>query len=172
MNEEADIICTNPPFSKAIDFWKIIIGSKKDFLIISNIANPITKAYIPYFKNNQVWAGYNRIDYFLNPKKQLVEAAGHWYTNIPIKNRPKYEHLKIMPLNDIPEKYKKYDDLNVLLVDEGYIPNDYKKPFAISARPILNGILEKGYKIIETNESYIATVEGKPKFRRILVQKI
>jgi predicted GIY-YIG superfamily endonuclease len=172
LNEEADIVCTNPPFSKAIDYWKITIGSGKKFIIISNIANPITKAYIPYFKAKQVWAGYNRVDYFLNPKKQLVDASGHWYTNIPINDRPKYKHLKIMPLKDIPEQYKTYDDSKTLLADNCYIPSDYDKPFAVSARPILNGLLENGYKIIEENESYIAVINGEECFRRILVQKI
>ncbi|GHU96918.1 hypothetical protein FACS189483_01330 [Spirochaetia bacterium] len=172
LNEETDIVCTNPPFSRAIDYWETIIDSGKQFLIISNITNVITKAYIPYFKNNKVWAGYNRIDYFLNPKRQLVDASGHWYTNFPIKNRPKYKHLKIVPLKEIPEKHKKYDDFKILLVDHDYIPNDYKKPFAVSARPLLNGLLEKGYKIIAKNESYIAVVNGKEKFRRVLVQKI
>jgi hypothetical protein len=172
LNEEADIVCTNPPFSRMIEYWDTVINSGKKFLIISNIANPITKAYIPYFKDNRIWAGYNRIDYFLNPKKELVEASGHWYTNITIKDRPKYEHLKIVPLKEIPAKHKKYDDSKILLVDNCFIPNDYKKPFAVSARPILNGLLEKGYKIVEENESYIAFVNGKQCFRRILVQKI
>jgi hypothetical protein len=172
LKEEADIVCTNPPFSRAIDYWKITIESGKQFIIISNIANPITKAYIPYFKDNNVWAGYNRIDYFLNPKKELVDASGHWYTNIPIKDRPKYTHLKIVPLKEIPEKHKQYDDSKILLVDNCYIPNDYKKPFAVSARPILNGLLEKGYKLIEKNISYIPIVKGQEKFRRVLVQKI
>ncbi|MCL2304542.1 MAG: adenine-specific methyltransferase EcoRI family protein [Planctomycetaceae bacterium] len=169
--EESDIVCTNPPFSRAIDYWKMIINSGKKFIIISNIANPITKAFIPYFKNNQVWAGFNRIDYFLNPKRQLVEAAGHWYTNFPIKNRPKHKHLKFVPFKDIPAKYKKFDDSKMLLVDNGYIPCDYKKTFAVSARAILNGLLEKGYKIVEQNESYIAHIDGKECFRRVLVQK-
>jgi predicted GIY-YIG superfamily endonuclease len=172
LKEEADIVCTNPPFSRSIDYWKIMIGSGKQFLIISNIANPITKAFIPYFKNSQVWAGYNRVDYFLNPKRQLTDAAGHWYTNIPIENRPKYKLLKIIPLKNIPAEYKKYDDSKTLLVDNCYIPSNVKKPFAISARPILNGLLEKGYKIIEENESYIAVINGKECFRRVLVQKI
>jgi hypothetical protein len=172
LNEETDIVCTNPPFSRAIDYWETIIGSEKRFLIISNITNVITKAYIPYFKDNKVWAGYNRIDYFLNPKRQLVDASGHWYTNFPIKNRPKYKHLKIVPLKEVPDKHKKYDDSKILLVDNDYIPSDYKKPFAVSARPLLNGLLEKGYKIIAKNESYIAVVNGKEKFRRVLVQKI
>jgi hypothetical protein len=56
----------------------------------------------------------------------IVGAAGSWYTNIPIKDRPKYNHLKIMPLKDIPNKYKEYDDSKKLVVDNCYIPNDYK----------------------------------------------
>ncbi|WP_422110152.1 adenine-specific methyltransferase EcoRI family protein [Brachyspira hyodysenteriae] len=31
------MVCTNPPFSRAIDYWNIIINSGKKFLIISNI---------------------------------------------------------------------------------------------------------------------------------------
>ncbi len=172
LDEEADIVCTNPPFSRAIDYWNITIKSGKKFIIISNIANPITKAFIPYFKNNQVWAGYNRVDKYLNLKRELVEASGHWYTNIPINNRPKYKQLKIIPLKEIPDKYKRYDDNKMLIVDNCYIPNDYQQPFAVSARPILNGILEKGYKIIGHNESYIPNINGKECFRRVLVQQI
>jgi hypothetical protein len=171
LNEEADIVCTNPPFSKAIDYWNIIINSGKNFIIISNITNPITPAFIPYFKNNKVWAGYNRVDYFLNPKKQLVDAAGHWYTNISVKNRPKYKHLKIVPLKEIPEKYKRYDDSKMLVLDNCYIPSDYRKSFAVSARPILNGLLEKGYKIIH-DAQYFPYKNGRKCFGRVLVQKI
>jgi len=171
LKEETDIVCTNPPFSRAIDYWETVIKSGKTFLIISNITNPITPAFIPYFKDNLVWAGYNRIDHFLSPKKELVEAAGHWYTNIAIKNRPKYKHLKIIPLKEIPEKHKRYDDSKKLVVDNCYIPNDYKKPFAVSARPILNGLLEKGYKIIQDTQ-YFPYKNGKKCFGRVLVQKI
>lgn len=171
LNEEADIVCTNPPFSRAIDYWRILIDSGKKFIIISNIANVLTPAYIPYFKNNQVWAGYNRVDRFLTPKRELTEAAGHWYTNFKIKKRPKYRTLKIMPLKDIPEKYKKYDDSKILLVNNNYIPSDYKKPFAVSSRSILNGILEKGYKIFGDKE-YYPYINKKKCFGRILLQKI
>jgi predicted GNAT superfamily acetyltransferase len=76
-----------------------------------------------------------------------------------------------MPLKNIPAKYKRYDDFKILIVNGCYIPNDYNKPFAVSARPILNGLLEKGYKIIDNDESYIALVNKKQCFRRILVQK-
>ena len=171
LKEEADIVCTNPPFSRAKDYWKILIESGKKFIIISNIANVLTPAYIPYFKNNQIWAGYNRVDRFLTPKRELTEAAGHWYTNFKIKKRPKYRTLKIIPLKDIPEKYKKYDDSKMLLVNNNYIPSDYKKPFAVSSRSILNGVLEKGYEIFGDKE-YYPYINEKRCFGRILLRKI
>ena len=170
LKDEADIVCTNPPFSRAIDYWKMLIDSGKRFIIISNITNPITPAFISYFMAGKVWAGYNEVDWFFNPKKELTRAAGHWYTNFPIKNRPKYKQLKIMPLKEIPEKYKKYDDSKTLIVDNGYIPSDYKKPFAVSARPVLNGLLEKGYTIVKDNQ-YFPYVNGKKCFGRVLVKK-
>ncbi|MCL2039905.1 MAG: GIY-YIG nuclease family protein [Bacteroidetes bacterium] len=170
LNEDADIVCTNPPFSRAIDYWRTVIQSGKQFIIISNVTNPITTAFIPYFKDKKVWAGYNEVDWFKGTDGKLKRAAGHWYTNIPIKNRPKYKNLKIIPLEKIPESFKQYDDSKTLLVANNYIPSDYKEPFAVSTRPILNGILEKGYKIIQ-EKTYAPYIDGKCKFARALIQK-
>lgn len=171
LNEEADIVCTNPPFSLAINYWKTLINSGKKFLIISNVAICLTTAYLGYFKDKKVWPGYNRVDWFLNPKREPVQAAGHWFTNIEIKDRPKWKHLKFVPLEEIPEQYKKYDDNGYLLVDNGFIPNDYKKVFGVSSRAILNGVLEKGYIITDKTE-YYPYIDGKKKFSRVLIQKV
>ena len=170
LKEDTDIVCTNPPFSRTIDFWKLIIESGKKFLIISNVINAVSTAYIHYFMDKKVWAGYNEVDWFLTPKKELTRAAGFWYTNLKIKDRPRYKQLKIMPLKEIPPKYKKYDDSNILVVDNSYIPSDYKKKFAVSARTILNGLLEKGYKIVH-EKKYHPYSNGKMGFARVLVQK-
>ncbi|MDR0831261.1 MAG: GIY-YIG nuclease family protein [Prevotellaceae bacterium] len=170
LNEEADIVCTNPPFSRMQDYWKIVIKSGKNFLIIANITNVKNQPYMSYIKTNQVWAGYNRVDWFQNPSRELTEAAGHWYTNFPIENRPKYELLKIIPLKNIPDKFKKYDDSKILMVDNCYIPSNVKKPFAVSVRVILNGILEKGYQLVE-NKEYVPYINGKRCFGRVLIKK-
>jgi len=106
----------------------------------------------------------------LNPKREIVRAAGRWYTNIKIKDRETYGRLKIMPLKEIPDRYKKYDDTKILLVDGGYIPSDYNKMFAVSSNPILNGLLEKGYKIVQ-DKKYNPHINGQEKFARVLVQK-
>jgi len=171
LNEDADIVCTNPPFSRMADYWKIVIESGKKFLIVSNETNVKNDAYIPYFIKRQVWTGYNDLRWFLTPKKELTRAAAFWFTNFNVKNRPKYKNLKIIPLKDIPEKYKKYDDSKILLVDYCYIPDDYKKPFAVSTTPILSGILEKGYKIVKEKQ-YRPYINGKEVFARVLIQKI
>ena len=76
-----------------------------------------------------------------------------------------------MPLKEIPEKHKKYDDNKVLLVNNCHIPSDYKKIFAVSARPILNGLLEKGYEIVKDNQ-YFPYVDGRKCFGRVLVKKV
>jgi predicted GIY-YIG superfamily endonuclease len=169
LHEDADIVCTNPPFSRAIDFWRTIIESKKRFIIISNITNTLNTAYIHYFKSHKVWPGYNRVDEYLSLKREIIRASGAWYTNVPIKNRS-YNNLKIIPLKKIPEKYKRYDDSKVLIVSHGYVPSDYTKPFAVSARHILNGLLEKGYEIIQ-DKRYTSYMNGKERFAKVLVQK-
>jgi hypothetical protein len=171
LNEEADIVCTNPPFSKAIEYWKLLIESGKQFLIIANQTNVLTTAYIPDFINNKVWAGYYRVPWYENPKRELILSVGWWYTNFPINNRPNYKHIKIVPLEDIPNKYKKIDDAGMLLLDRCWIPEGYDKPFAVSSTPILCGLLEKGYKIIQ-DKSYHSYINGKRKFGRVLVQKV
>jgi hypothetical protein len=79
--------------------------------------------------------------------------------------------LKIVPLKNIPDKYKKYDDSKVLIVSHNYVPSDYKKPFAVSAYPILSGILEKGYKIVD-EKRYTPFINGKEKFARVLIQNM
>jgi hypothetical protein len=171
LKEEADIVCTNPPFSRGREYWKIVIESGKKFLIISSFTSVLTTTYIKYFKDKKIWPGYNRVDWFLNPRKELRSIPTHWFTNIPINDRPKYNRLKIMPLKLISDKNKKYDDAGTLLVDNCYIPNDYKKTFAISVNPIFNGLLDKGYEIVRGNE-YYPYIDGKKKYARILVQKI
>lgn len=66
--------------------------------------------------------------------------------------------------------YQKYDDSGILLVDNNFIPNDYDKPFAVSTRQILNGVLECGYEIV-SKKQYTPLIENEQKFKRVLIQK-
>ncbi|GMO59417.1 MAG: hypothetical protein Ta2D_05130 [Rickettsiales bacterium] len=174
LNDEADIICTNPPFSRAREYWKLVIESGKKFLIISNIANAVTESYIKYFKNKQVWSGINSVNCYINPKGLKGGAPGHWYTNFPIKKHN--STIKLIPLKDIPEKDKKIDDKGILNIDRCKIPSDYDKPFAVSTRPILQRVLDYGFEIVQCKDSteweYYPYINKNRKFGRVLIQKI
>jgi hypothetical protein len=169
LKEEADIVCTNPPFSRMIEYWRLIITSGKKFLIISNISNTVNTAYIKYFQNRQVQSGINRVDYFINQKGLSSEASGHWYTNFPVEKHN--STIKLMPLAEIADDCKQYDDSGTLIISRCNIPNDYDKPFAVSTRPILQRVLDFGYKIVQ-NTQYIAYIEHKKQGSKVLIQKI
>jgi hypothetical protein len=136
--------------------------------LVYNVKNA---AYIHYFIDKKVWAGFNDLRWFLTPKRELTRAAAFWFTNIPIRKRPKAKNLKIIPLKEIPEKYKMYDDKKILIVDYCYIPSDYIKPFAVSTTPILSGLLEEGYKYVQDKE-YVPYIKGKRCFGTVVVQKM
>jgi hypothetical protein len=73
-------------------------------------------------------------------------------------------------IDEIQEKNKKFDDSGILVVYNNYIPTNYKYPFAVSAYPILSGILEKGYKIVQLKR-YTPYFNGKENFAKVLIQK-
>ncbi len=171
LKEEADLVCTNPPFSLAREFWQMLIESGKRFIILSNITNAINTAFIPFFKKHQAWAGYNRVDYFLNPRRQPVEASAHWFTNVPILERPRKKLLKLVSIEDIPIDKKRTDDSGILVVDGGFIPTDWESPFAVSVRPILNGVLECGYEIVQDSQ-YVPYFDGRRGFSRVLISRV
>ena len=49
------------------------------------------------------------------------------------------------------------------------MPNDYYKPFAISVSPIQRGVLNSGYKLLQS--MYNPYVSGKRKFTRTIIIK-
>ncbi len=57
LRDEADIIITNPPFSKFREFLAWILAGKKQFIIIGSV-NAITyKEIFPLIKDNKIWLG-------------------------------------------------------------------------------------------------------------------
>ena len=138
--KEADIICTNPPFSLFREYVAQLIEYDKKFLIIGN-QNAITyKETFPLLKNNKMWTGYKSGDmaftvpnyyearetrFWIDETGQKWRSMGNicWYTNLDIAKR--HEDLplyKIYSPTDYP-KYDEYDAINVNKVAD--IPCDY-----------------------------------------------
>ena len=138
--DEADIVVTNPPFSKFIELFSLLVKKNKKYLLIGN-QNAITyKEVFPYIKNGKAWIGYHFGDmafkvpndtpprktrYWVDDSGQKWRSLGNamWLTNLDTER--KHQKLKLSSVYD-PEKYQKYDDYDAINVSRVLdIPKDY-----------------------------------------------
>lgn len=122
--KEADICCTNPPFSLFRSFLGQLIEHDKKFIIIGN-SNAITyKEVFPLLKDNKVWLGNNYVKEFRKPDGTIQKFGNIcWFTNLDIDKR--HEEL-ILWKKYSPSDYPTYDNYNAINVDKlTDIPCDY-----------------------------------------------
>lgn len=120
----ADIIVTNPPFSKAGQFLELLFNYNKKFLIIGHLNLIGYKNLFSKFKNNEFWFGYNSVNKFLIPEGGTKTFGNiYWYTNLTVsKNNKEIELTEYYS----PEKYPKYNNYDAINVDKvSQIPKDY-----------------------------------------------
>ena len=102
---EADIVCTNPPFSKLREYVAQLMEHKKRFLIIGNLNAVSYKEIFPLFQNNEIWLGVKeRYDRDLIVPSHLIDENYNfrydekgnaianvsmvmWFTNLSHKRR-------------------------------------------------------------------------------------
>jgi len=137
--KQADIVCTNPPFSLFREYVAQLVEYKKKFLIIGSL-NAITyKEIFPLIKENKMWLGYGFKGgnaYFYTPhirefangvyneKTGLVKFRNvTWFTNLDIAKR---HEVFTFYKKYTPEEYPKYDNYNAIEVSKtSDIPMDY-----------------------------------------------
>lgn len=191
--KQADIVVTNPPFSLFRELISLIISYDKQFLVIGN-QNAITyKEIFPLIQENKVWLGYQFGDmafkvpadsearstrYWVDKDGQKWRSLGNamWLTNIDINRRHQKLKLKKVYERELYPHYDEYDAIEVSRVAD--IPKDYE---GIMGVPItfLNKHNPDQFEIIgEANHGsdnsfdlFKPTVNGKLKFKRILIRK-
>ena len=122
--KEADIVCTNPPFSLFREYVSLLMKYEKKFLIIGNDNAIKYKEFFPLLKNNKVWLWYGKVKEFKQPDgtiKQFWNVG--WYTNLDVAKR----HENIILYKSYNEiEFLKYDHYNAINVDKvSNIPQDY-----------------------------------------------
>ena len=141
--KQADIVCTNPPFSLFREYVAQLIQYKKKFIIIGN-QNAITyKEIFPLIRDNKMWLGQSihsgdrefgipdnyiptspslRVD---ESGKKFVRVVGvRWFTNIDYKER--HEDLLLYKKYN-KDDYPKYDNYNAININKTKeIPANYK----------------------------------------------
>lgn len=141
--KQADIVVTNPPFSKFREYVTQLIKYDKKFLIVGNW-NAITyKEVFKPIKEDKLWLGINsnrNFSGFIVPKhyslhgtEARIDEDGNrivstnntcWFTNLDISKR--HEELILFKKYN-PEVYPTYDNYNAIEISKVVdIPNDYK----------------------------------------------
>ncbi len=190
--KEADIIVTNPPFSKFTDLFSLIVKHNKKFLLIGN-QNAITyKEIFPYIKNGDAWIGYcfgdmkfkvpndtkpRKTRYWVDENGQKWRSLGNamWLTNLD--NDRKHKELKLTACYN-PEKYPCYDNYDAINVSRVVdIPMDYPGIMGVPLTYLKYHNKEQFEIIGEANHGsdnefdlFKPKIDGKEIFKRILIK--
>ncbi len=163
--KEADIVCTNPPFSLFREYIQQLIQYRKKFLIIGN-KNAITyKDVFPLLANNKVWLGYTVPNKFVRPDgTETTNMSGlcRWWTNLDTTKR--HEDM-ILYESYTPEKFPHYDNYDAIEVDKvKSIPKDY---FGVMGVPItfLDNYNPEQFEILGLLQSSTDEQAGIPNLR-------
>jgi len=195
--KQADIVCTNPPFSLFREYVAQLVEYNKKFLIIGNI-NAITyKEIFPLIKENKMWLGYGFKGgnaYFYTPhirefangvyneKTGLVKFRNvTWFTNLDTTKR--HEELVLYKKYN-PKEYPKYDNYDAIEVSKtSDIPMDYDGVMGVPIS-FLDKYNPDQFEIVgwsRHNDQGMdggcwkggksdATINGKEVYRRILIR--
>ena len=193
--KEADIVCTNPPFSLFREYIEQLVKYNKKFLVIGN-TNAITyKETFKLIKDGKVYLGLTYPKEFIQPDKTIKKFGNiGWFTNLEIKKKPNIPILiKKYNSKDYPQ-YDNYSAINVNKVKD--IPYDYQGvmgvPITILGLQYSDGYIhlldelsnEMKYEIIDINPHFFGLIEqglSKPKqlsvnnkdvYARVLIKKI
>ena len=191
--KEADIVVTNPPFSKFIELFSLLIEYEKKYLLIGN-QNAITyKEIFPYIKNGKAWIGYRFGDmafkvpqdtpprktrFWIDESGQKWRSLGNamWLTNLD--NDRKHQKLVLSAVYD-SLKYPKYDNFDAINISKVVdIPKDYNGVMGVPLTYLKYHNNEQFEIIGEANHGsdneydlFKPIINGKEIFKRILIRR-
>ncbi len=193
MLKEADIVCTNPPFSLFREYLAQLMKYEKKFLIIGN-QNAITyKEIFSLIMQNRLWLGNKSGDmaftvpdsyepratrYWQDNTGQKWRSMGNicWFTNLDHKKR--HEAIILYKKYDSKE-YPHYDNYNAINVDKvEFIPDQYSGVMGVPIT-FLDKYNPEQFEIIgldryvkdNPNYGHRFLLNGKEKYARILIRR-
>lgn len=123
---EADIVCTNPPFSLFRKYVTQLMEYDKQFLIIGSFNAVTYKDVFGLIKSNKLWLGCNPVKEFGLPNGGN-QTFGNivWFTNLT-HNKRNEEFLLTKNYKGNEQCYPKYDNYDAIEVSKAAnIPKDY-----------------------------------------------
>lgn len=188
--QEADIVCTNPPFSLFREYIEQLMKYNKKFLVIGNSGAVTYEEIFKLIKDGKIYLGLTYPKEFVQPDKSIKKFGNiGWFTNLEIKKKP---NIPILIKKYNPKDYPQYDNYSAINVNKVKdIPYDYQGvmgvPITILGLQYSDGYVhlldemsnEMRYEMIgKLNHKHPpydfgkALLNGKELYTRILIKKI
>ena len=183
----ADVVVTNPPFSKFREFIEQLVHYKKHFLILGNINMITYKQVFPLFKENKVWLGVShggmsfkvpdnypprKTGYWVDDSGQKWRSMGNieWFTNMDYKQR--HDDLILYKKYNSVD-YPHYDNYAAINVGKtADIPMDYSGVMGVPIT-FLDKYNPEQFEIVKFrkgDDDRDLRVNGKAPYFRILIR--
>lgn len=150
---EADIIITNPPFSKLGHYMAMILAAKKDFITVIPLTFIRRPLLLPRLKAGTIRMGYTKFD--------IDGARCYWITSLPVRKAP----APLAPA--LPAKLHYYDGTDIINIDRtDSIPAGW--PYLLGV-PIyaLQKLAPDQYDIIDIVKPHI---NGRALYDRVIIK--
>jgi len=182
LTRQADIVITNPPFSKFIDFVETALECGADLLALGSLAASGVNLVFGMISEGRMRFGYNsgnnKMQFRVPEDYRDTHAVdgdglvtlGHvrWYTTLPTPGKKLIDPTTSM--NDYDD-WKNCDGTDVLNVDSrNDIPRDYDGVMGVPMSYLEVHDPAK-FEIVGKFDNH-ATVDGDPIYRRILIRRL
>jgi hypothetical protein len=189
--QQADIVCSNPPFSLFREYVAQLIKYEKKFLIIGN-QNAITyKDIFTFIKANKLWLGINPSGMCFNVPEGYTKTrktvdgvvmgwigSACWFTNL---NHKKRNEFLMLHKNYNEKEFPKYDNFAAIEVSKIFdIPKDYNGVMGVPITFLdkynpeqfeIIGVTNHGDMLgIPFTANCFAEIRGERKYVRILIK--
>lgn len=142
--QQADIVCTNPPFSLFHEYIGQLMKYKKKFLVIGSHNAVTYKEIFPLIMGNDIWLGVSpRSMEFRMPDGETKQVNACWFTNLSHSKRkeiipmwkkyaaneyPEYDNCKAIEVSEVQAIPEDYDDVMGVPITflEKYNPNQFE----------------------------------------------
>lgn len=194
--KEADIVCTNPPFSLFREYVALLMAENKKFLILGHQNAIVYKEIFKFIKENKLWLGYDNggtkwfevpMEYEIQTESRVKIENGTkyfsmgsivWFTNLDTTKRHRVLDLY---KKYSPEEYPQYDNYNAIEVGRYLdIPMDYSGVMGVPIT-FLDKYNPDQFEIVGSNRGVDqdpngvygkgSHLNGRETFKRIFIKK-
>jgi len=167
--KQADIVCTNPPFSLFREYISQLIKYEKKFLVIGSLNAVFYTEIFDLIRKNKIWIGCTSPKEFLLPDGGIKGFGNiYWFTNLHHKKQNE-ELILVKKYYGNEEDYPKYDNCDAIEVSKVVnIPKDYD---AVMGVPVsfIDKYNPDQFEILGSNDKPL--INGVEKYLRFLIRR-